>query len=44
LAAVDATNLETTFLAIPITFGEGNQADGSFSVFQVQDGAFTLLD
>lgn len=43
LEAVDTTNLETTVLGIPISFGEGNQVDGSFSVFQVQDGTFVLL-
>ena len=35
--------LENTFLGIPIAFGEGNQATGGFSLFQVQDGAFVLL-
>lgn len=37
-------NLESTVLGIPVSFGEGNQAAGGFSVFQVQDGAFVLLD
>jgi branched-chain amino acid transport system substrate-binding protein len=44
---VDAlTNLEldNTVLGIPVAFGEGNQAAGGFSLFQVQDGAFVLVD
>lgn len=43
LTEVAATNLETTVLGIPVSFGEGNQAAGTFSIFQVQDGAFNLL-
>ncbi len=41
LANVD---LATTPLGVPVSFGEGNQAEGSsFFLFQVQDGAFELL-
>ncbi|MCB8945778.1 MAG: branched-chain amino acid ABC transporter substrate-binding protein [Ardenticatenaceae bacterium] len=36
-------NLETTPLGLPIAFGEGNQAEGGFSLFQIQDGQFVLL-
>jgi branched-chain amino acid transport system substrate-binding protein len=36
-------DLETTPLGLPIAFGEGNQAEGSFSLFQIQDGEFILL-
>lgn len=36
--------LDNTVLGIPVAFGEGNQAAGSFSLFQVQDSAFVLLD
>ncbi len=44
LDALAATDLETTPLGIPISFGEGNQAASStFSLFQVQDGQFVLL-
>lgn len=40
-----ATNLENTVLGIPVSFGEGNQAQGSsFFLFQVEDGAFKLLN
>ena len=36
-------NLETTPLGVPVSFGEGNQAEGSFSLFQIQDGEFVLV-
>ncbi|MEZ4870044.1 MAG: branched-chain amino acid ABC transporter substrate-binding protein [Caldilineaceae bacterium] len=42
--ALGNLNLESTVLGIPISFGEGNQAAGGFSLFQVQDGAFVLLE
>ncbi|MEZ4664227.1 MAG: ABC transporter substrate-binding protein [Caldilineaceae bacterium] len=42
--ALTNLNLESTVLGIPISFGEGNQAAGGFSIFQVKDGAFVLLD
>ncbi|MCB0037949.1 MAG: branched-chain amino acid ABC transporter substrate-binding protein, partial [Anaerolineales bacterium] len=42
--ALGSMSLETTPLGVAIEFGEGNQAEGSFSLFQVQDGAFVLLD
>lgn len=42
--ALTNLNLESTVLGIPVSFGEGNQAAGGFSLFQVQDGAFVLLD
>ena len=37
------TDMESSMLGIPIQFGEGNQAGGGFSLFQVQDGAFNLI-
>ncbi|MCP4361399.1 MAG: ABC transporter substrate-binding protein, partial [Chloroflexi bacterium] len=43
--ALTNINLETTPLGVPVAFGEGNQAEGSaFFLFQVQDGAFQLLE
>jgi branched-chain amino acid transport system substrate-binding protein len=43
--ALTDMNLETTPLGVPVTFGEGNQAENStFFLFQVQDGHFTLID
>jgi branched-chain amino acid transport system substrate-binding protein len=42
--ALTNLNLEETVLGIPVAFGEGNQAAGSYSLFQVQDGAFVLLE
>ena len=41
--ALTNMDLETTPLGLPVVFGEGNQAEGSFSLFQIQDGAFVLL-
>lgn len=42
--ALGETNLETTPLGIPISFGEGNQVEGArFFIFQVVGGAFTLV-
>ncbi|MEZ4677627.1 MAG: ABC transporter substrate-binding protein [Caldilineaceae bacterium] len=41
--ALTNLNLESTVLGIPVSFGEGNQAAGSYSLFQVQDGTFVLL-
>ena len=38
------TDIAATILGVPVKFGEGNQAEGSFSLFQVQDGGFVLLD
>jgi branched-chain amino acid transport system substrate-binding protein len=44
LQAVSETDLETTPLGIPISFGEGNQVEGArFFIFQVQDGEFALI-
>ena len=44
LEALGNTDLATTPLGIPISFGEGNQAQNStFSLFQVQGGQFVLL-
>ena len=37
------TDMSTSMLGIPIAFGEGNQAEGGFSLFQVQDGGYALL-
>ena len=42
--ALTDLSLDTTVLGIPVSFGEGNQAAGGFSLFQVQDGTFVLLD
>jgi hypothetical protein len=36
-------NLETTPLGVPVSFDENNQAEGSFSLFQIQDGEFVLV-
>ncbi len=37
-------NLETTPLGLPVSFGDGNQINGgTFSLFQIQDGAFNLI-
>ncbi|MBV7334406.1 branched-chain amino acid ABC transporter substrate-binding protein [Chloroflexi bacterium TSY] len=41
--ALSNINLENTVLGIPVSFGEGNQAEGGFSIFQVQKGGFILL-
>lgn len=38
------TEMNNTLLGIPIKFGEGNQSDGVFSLFQIQNGNFELLD
>jgi branched-chain amino acid transport system substrate-binding protein len=44
IEALGNLDLATTPLGIPVSFGEGNQAEGSrFFLFQVQDGAFELL-
>ncbi|MCB0011092.1 MAG: branched-chain amino acid ABC transporter substrate-binding protein [Anaerolineales bacterium] len=41
LANID---LDTTPLGLAVSFGEGNQINGgSFSLFQIQDGAFALI-
>ena len=41
--ALAATDLVTTPLELPVSFGEGNQINGgSFSLFQIEDGAFNL--
>jgi branched-chain amino acid transport system substrate-binding protein len=37
------TDMATSMLGIPVKFGEGNQAGGGFSIFQVQAGSFNLL-
>jgi branched-chain amino acid transport system substrate-binding protein len=42
--ALTNIDLDTTPLGLPIRFGEGNQAEGSFSLFQIQDGQFVLLN
>lgn len=42
--AMTHTDLDNTVLGIPVTFGEGNQAAGGFSIFQVRNGEFTLTD
>jgi hypothetical protein len=44
VAALTNLELDTSVLGIPVAFGEGNQAAGGFSLFQVQDGSFVLLD
>jgi branched-chain amino acid transport system substrate-binding protein len=45
LEKLKATNLPETPLGIPIQFDENNQVVGSrFFLFQVEDGAFTLLN
>lgn len=36
--------LDNSVLGIPVAFGEGNQAAGGFSLFQVQNGEFVLLE
>lgn len=42
--ALRNTNLETTPLGIPVSFGENNQIEGGrFFIFQVQDGKFVLV-
>jgi branched-chain amino acid transport system substrate-binding protein len=44
VTALDNTNLETTPLGVPVSFGEGNQTNNdNFFLFQVQDGKFVLL-
>lgn len=44
ITALGNTNLETTPLGVPVSFGEGNQTNNdAFFLFQVQGGAFTLL-
>ena len=44
VAALSNINLETTPLGLAVSFGEGNQIEGgSFSLFQIEDGGFTLL-
>lgn len=43
VAELGNTDIASTILGIPVTFGEGNQAEGNFSLFQVQEGAFALL-
>jgi hypothetical protein len=38
------TNLATTPMEVPVTFGAGNQnEDASFALFQIQDGAFVFI-
>lgn len=37
------TDMGSTMLGIPMQFGDGNQAGGGFSLFQIQDGGFQLL-
>ena len=41
--ALTNMNLETTPLGLPVSFGDGNQAEGGFSLFQIQNGQFVLL-
>ncbi len=36
-------DLATTPMGLPIMFGEGNQAEGAFALFQVQDGQFVYM-
>jgi branched-chain amino acid transport system substrate-binding protein len=36
-------DLEATPLGLPVSFDETNQAEGSFSLFQIQDGEFVLI-
>jgi branched-chain amino acid transport system substrate-binding protein len=43
VATLPTLALDNTVLGIPIAFGEGNQAAGGFSIFQVQNGEFVLL-
>ena len=43
VAEMGGTDMANSMLGIPVTFGDGNQAGGGFSLFQVQDGAFNLL-
>jgi branched-chain amino acid transport system substrate-binding protein len=41
---IGATDMETSLLGIPVSFGEGNQLEGGkFFIFQVQDGEFVLV-
>jgi branched-chain amino acid transport system substrate-binding protein len=42
--ALTGLALDNTVLGIPLAFGEGNQAAGGFSLFQVQDSKFVLVD
>ncbi|MDJ0756331.1 MAG: ABC transporter substrate-binding protein, partial [Ardenticatenaceae bacterium] len=43
--ALTNIDLETTPLGLPVSFGDGNQIDGgSFSLFVIEDGGFSLLD
>lgn len=43
VAEMGNTDIASSVLGIPVKFGEGNQAAGNFSLFQVQDGGFNLL-
>ncbi len=37
------TDLPVTMLGIPIKFGANNQAEGGFTLFQIQDSAYAVL-
>ncbi len=43
VAELGNTDIASSILGVPVKFGEGNQAAGNFSLFQVQDGGFALL-
>jgi branched-chain amino acid transport system substrate-binding protein len=43
--ALGSTDLMTTPMGVPVSFGEGNQASGSaFFLFEVIDGVFALIE
>lgn len=37
------TQMQSSMLGIPIKFGTGNQSEGGFSLFQIQNGKYQLL-
>jgi exosome complex RNA-binding protein Csl4 len=41
--ALTNIDLATTNMGLPIMFGPGNQAEGAFALFQVQDGEFVYI-
>lgn len=43
ISRLNFTQLDNTLLGIPISFQQGNQSKGVFSLFQIQEGEFNLL-
>jgi hypothetical protein len=41
--ALTNIDLADTPMGVAVNFGPGNQAEGGFLVFQIQDGAFVRL-